>query len=339
MLAVVGQEAVKLAALWFMQVLVMFTAGVQIPDSFCWHGPGAVGISEDSLIPPSFRITGSPHLTFDCRTYLEALSHYLHSLETTYRAPTMAYSNVIAALKQAIPNGIFTERGKELYEKLNGSYLSGFESDLKPYWIVQPRTPEDVAAFLKVVSKHSDSIAFAVRGGGQQPVPGCANIQDGITLDLGLLTGIESRDGIVKVGAGERWVSVYEKLGEDGLTAAGGRSAANGIGGLALEGLSLRTCAPWIGGLTSCRWIILLLQRAGLHLRQCCQLRGRSRLGRDHSSKCQQPRRSVDRPQGFRKQPGGRHSVRLPDLQAGQDLGRLPLVLSPILPQPARGPR
>lgn len=241
MLALVGQEAVRLAELWVMQVLVLFTAGVQIPNSFCWRWFAAVGISEDSLIPPSFPITEPPHLSFDYNTYLEAFSRYSYSLETPCRTPTMAYSNVINALKQAIPNGIFTERGEELYEKLNGSYLSGFESDLKPYWIVQPRTTEDVAEFLKVVSKHSDSISFAVRGGGQQPVPGCANIQDGITLDLGLLTGIESHDGIVKVGAGERWGSVYEKLGEDGLAVAGGRSAANGIGGLALEGLNPQT--------------------------------------------------------------------------------------------------
>ncbi|KAH8766058.1 hypothetical protein F5883DRAFT_460895 [Diaporthe sp. PMI_573] len=148
----------------------------------------------------------------------------------------MAYSSAIDALKQAIPNGVFTERGEELYEKLNGSYLSGFESDLKPVWIVQPRTKEDVAAFLKVVSRHSDTIEFAIRGGGQQPLPGCANIQDGITLDLSLLTGIESKDGLVKVGAGERWGSVYKTLEEEGLAVAGGRSASNGIGGLALEG-------------------------------------------------------------------------------------------------------
>jgi FAD/FMN-containing dehydrogenase len=156
----------------------------------------------------------------------------------------MAYSSAIDALKQAIPNGVFTERGEELYEKLNGSYLSGFESDLKPVWIVQPRTKEDVAAFLKVVSRHSDTIEFAIRGGGQQPLPGCANIQDGITLDLSLLTGIESKHRLVKVGAGERWGSVYKTLEEEGLAVAGGRSASNGIGGLALEGWSPQISVP-----------------------------------------------------------------------------------------------
>lgn len=155
----------------------------------------------------------------------------------------MAYSSAIDALKKAIPNGVFTQRGEELYETLNGSYLSGFESDLKPYWIVQPRTKEDVAAFVKVVSSRSDNIVFAVRGGGQQPLPGCANIQDGITLDLALLKGIDSADGLVKIGAGERWGAVYDKLGQEGLAVAGGRSASNGIGGLTTEGLPSQPCS------------------------------------------------------------------------------------------------
>lgn len=148
----------------------------------------------------------------------------------------MSYSSAIDALKEAMPNSVFTQRGEELYETRNGSYLSGFESDLKPYWIVQPRTKEDVSAFVKVISSRTDGIVFAVRGGGQQPLPGCANIQDGITLDLALLTGIESTNGLVKIGAGERWGAVYEKLGAEGLAVAGGRSAANGIGGLTTEG-------------------------------------------------------------------------------------------------------
>lgn len=148
----------------------------------------------------------------------------------------MASTSVLNALKQAIPNGVFAERGEDLYETLNGSYLSGFESDLKPFSILQPRTREDVAAFLRTIGSYSDSVAFAVRGGGQQPVPGSANIQDGITLDLRLLTGIELSDGVVKIGAGERWGSVYEKLGVEGLAVAGGRSTTSGIGGLALEG-------------------------------------------------------------------------------------------------------
>lgn len=114
----------------------------------------------------------------------------------------MANSSAIDALKETIPNGVFTGRGEELYGSLNGSYLSGFESDLNPSWIVQPRTKEDVAAFLRTKSSYSESVAFAVRSGGQQPIPGCENIQNGITLDLRLLTGIEPSNSIVKIKVG-----------------------------------------------------------------------------------------------------------------------------------------
>lgn len=77
-----------------------------------------------------------------------------------------------------------------------------------------------------------------------QPVPGCANINGGITVDLCRLTGIEVKDGYVEIGAGELWGSVYEKVEPEGLGVTGGRSTNCGIGGLALQGTStlLRTC-------------------------------------------------------------------------------------------------
>ncbi|KAI8946216.1 FAD-binding domain-containing protein [Xylaria longipes] len=72
--------------------------------------------------------------------------------------------------------------------------------------------------------------------GGQQPALGCNNIQGGITLNLSLITGIAVKDETVSIAAGERWGAVYEKLDPLGLSVAGGRSARNGIGGLALQG-------------------------------------------------------------------------------------------------------
>ncbi|ROW09007.1 hypothetical protein VMCG_02683 [Cytospora schulzeri] len=96
----------------------------------------------------------------------------------------------------------------------------------------------DVDKFVTVVRPFAldGSAPFAIRGAGQQPLPGCANIQDGITLDLRFLTGIEIKDGIVSIAAGERWGTVFEKVEEQGLGVAGGRSAQGGIGGLALSG-------------------------------------------------------------------------------------------------------
>lgn len=148
----------------------------------------------------------------------------------------MTPSQVIEALKQALPAGKFVERGTELFEELNTSYLSTLESDIQPAYIFQPRNRKEVAIFLRAIKPFIESVKFAIRGAGCQPVPGCANIQDGITLDLNLLTGIDIKDGSVQIGAGERWGTVYQKLDGEELGVCGSRSAKGGIGGLALEG-------------------------------------------------------------------------------------------------------
>lgn len=75
-----------------------------------------------------------------------------------------------------------------------------------------------------------------VRGAGQQPLPGCANIQGGITIDLRNLVDIEVKQGFVSVGAGARWGKIYEAVQEKGLGVTGSRSAHGGVGGLALSG-------------------------------------------------------------------------------------------------------
>ncbi|OTB04274.1 hypothetical protein M426DRAFT_321108 [Hypoxylon sp. CI-4A] len=152
----------------------------------------------------------------------------------------MGSSQAINALKKAIPEGQFFLRDTAEYGNLNSSYLSQLESDLKPACIFQPRSREDVAAFLRTIQPFSrkGDVLFAVRGGGQQPAPGCANIEGGITVDLGKLTGIEIKadQNLVQIGAGERWGAVYEKLDGHGIGVAGGRANNCGVGGLALQG-------------------------------------------------------------------------------------------------------
>lgn len=112
------------------------------------------------------------------------------------------------------------------------------EGDLLPACIFLPRTRDEVSTFMHVVKPFPvGSVQFAIRGGGQQPVPRCANIHGGITIDLCHLMGIKVRDGYVEIAAGERWGTVYEKLAPEGLGITGGRSTTNGIGGLALQGV------------------------------------------------------------------------------------------------------
>ncbi|KAI5865348.1 hypothetical protein GGS23DRAFT_422663 [Durotheca rogersii] len=151
----------------------------------------------------------------------------------------MAVSKAIEALQQALPGVKFASRGTEEHEALNrSSYQSALQSDIIPACIVQPKTKEEVSTFVKTIRPFviAGEAAFAIVGGGRQPAPGCSNIDNGITLNLSLLNGIEIRDGVVSIAAGETWGPVFDKLVEQGLGCSGSRSSKGGIGGLALSG-------------------------------------------------------------------------------------------------------
>lgn len=146
----------------------------------------------------------------------------------------MASAQVISALKGLFPGEQLVLPGTEAYSEANQSYLSACLSDYNPAAFVRPRNSAEVAAFLRLAKDHD--IQFAVRGGGQQPLEACSNIDDGITLDLSLITGVELKGGHVSVGAGEHWLAVYEKVQSAGLAVGGSRSGKGGIGGLSLSG-------------------------------------------------------------------------------------------------------
>ncbi|KAK8070565.1 fad binding domain protein [Apiospora hydei] len=150
----------------------------------------------------------------------------------------MATSQVVKDLQQVLPDSLFVLRGAEDYDALNKTYQSGLNTEISPSCIFLPKSKDEVSAFLKHAGPRalSGEAPIAVYGAGCQPLPGCANVQDGITVNLSLLRGIDIDEGRVSIAAGERWGAVYEELGKKGLGVAGGRSAKSGIGGLALEG-------------------------------------------------------------------------------------------------------
>ncbi|KAL8880153.1 MAG: hypothetical protein Q9192_008080 [Flavoplaca navasiana] len=129
--------------------------------------------------------------------------------------------------------------GSPVYGESISTYLTAFESDLKPTCIVQPSTRNDVAGFMNIIQPYiTGGVQIAIRAGGNQPFAGAANIAGGITIDLRSLQGVTlgSTKQSVSIGAGESWGSVYEKLAPSGLAVAGGRSSQGGIGGLVLGG-------------------------------------------------------------------------------------------------------
>ncbi|KAI0893530.1 hypothetical protein F4806DRAFT_476168 [Annulohypoxylon nitens] len=146
-------------------------------------------------------------------------------------------AQAISALGQTLPDAhLVTPEEAEEYKSINDSYLSGFESDLSPACIFLPRSKEEVAAFVRTIQPFVGDVQFAIRAAGRQPLPGCANVQGGITVDLRSLKGVSVQGGQVQIAAGESWGAVYEHLEPHGLGVTGGKSTTCGIGGLATQG-------------------------------------------------------------------------------------------------------
>lgn len=150
--------------------------------------------------------------------------------------------SALEVLQQSFPASQFLLPGSIEFEKQNSTYLAAQQSEIKPAAIFQPSTKEDVSKFIQVI-KHftqqgENKFEFAVRGGGQNPLPKCANIEKpGVTLDLAHLNEVNVKEGFVGVGAGARWGKVFDALDGTGLGVSGNRSSKAGIGGLALQGM------------------------------------------------------------------------------------------------------
>ncbi|CAH0057111.1 unnamed protein product [Clonostachys solani] len=73
-------------------------------------------------------------------------------------------------------------------EAANASYLSGLESDLEPARIVQTRSKEGVISFLKTIKPFMSTFGFASA------------------------QGINVKDGVIEIAAGERQGAMYAEL-------------------------------------------------------------------------------------------------------------------------------
>ncbi|MCJ1310157.1 hypothetical protein MMC25_003818 [Agyrium rufum] len=126
------------------------------------------------------------------------------------------------------------------YNESVGSYFAAFEDELSPTCVVRPANANDVSNIIRLVSVPAllGQLQFAVRGGGHTPWAGAANIDNGITIDMQNMTGVKvnARTGVASIGSGERWSSVYQTLGSQGLTIVGGRVSKVGVAGLTTGG-------------------------------------------------------------------------------------------------------
>lgn len=101
---------------------------------------------------------------------------------------------------------------------------------------VTPTSAEDVS--VAVIVLNMGKCSFAVRGGGHTPFAGAANIEDGVTIDLGSMNQVivNQDQSVTSIGAGARWGNVYSELDAMNLAVSGGRVSNVGVAGLTLGG-------------------------------------------------------------------------------------------------------
>ncbi|KAH6605697.1 oxidoreductase [Trichoderma cornu-damae] len=132
--------------------------------------------------------------------------------------------------------------GTDGYTSCHSSYFSQQEAQLRPAVVISPTCVEDVTLAVRHLSSAEDQdgkpVRFAIRSGGHAVDAGAANIDGGVTIDLGRLNTIDVSEDrtTVSIGPGAKWGEVYGKLDGLGLSVAGGRASSVGVGGLTTGG-------------------------------------------------------------------------------------------------------
>ncbi|KAI1654038.1 putative FAD-binding oxidoreductase [Daldinia decipiens] len=106
----------------------------------------------------------------------------------------------------------------------------------KPSCIIQPSNAEELSYVVSTVVDWK--VNFAIRSGGHSVVPGAANINRGVLIDLVNFNSVDydADKKVAVVGSGLRWKEVYTSLDQYNVTVAGGRVLDVGVGGLTLGG-------------------------------------------------------------------------------------------------------
>ncbi|KAF1831135.1 FAD-binding domain-containing protein [Decorospora gaudefroyi] len=162
---------------------------------------------------------------------VQALTKYGVDINSSLQGDGETAASTLAKLypKQIITTAADTEAWRKQFWSVN-------QRDAKPTLIFQPESAKDVAIAL-LVCRFAQA-KFAVKSGGHAAMKGASSADGGIVIDLKKLNMIELSDNkkIAKLGAGNKWESVFEELAKDGLAVAGGRTADVGVGGYTLGG-------------------------------------------------------------------------------------------------------
>jgi hypothetical protein len=103
------------------------------------------------------------------------------------------------------------------------TYWSSQQSQVKPYCTFSPNAALEVSTLVLVA--RLSQCPFAVKSGGHAAFSGASSIEGGITVDLANFKQLKlSADkNIFSVGAGNRWLDVYNYLTPHNLAVVGGR--------------------------------------------------------------------------------------------------------------------
>ncbi|KAG9199276.1 hypothetical protein G6514_008623 [Epicoccum nigrum] len=111
---------------------------------------------------------------------------------------------------------------------------------MSPSCIVQPKSTEEVSQTLRLLVEDLSckQVQFAVRSGGHTTWANSNNIENGVTIDLGLMnkTKLDPSTTIAAIQPGSLWNQVYATLDPLGVTVAGGRAGSVGVAGFLMGG-------------------------------------------------------------------------------------------------------
>lgn len=121
------------------------------------------------------------------------------------------------------------------YEERVDSWWSD-DARLTPSCIVQPKNADEVSKVLRALSNSTDSVA--IRSGGHSHWAGGSNVDNGVTIDLGLIKGTtyDATTGIASILPGGRWADVFAALEPYGVAVTGGRDGNVGVAGFLTGG-------------------------------------------------------------------------------------------------------
>jgi FAD/FMN-containing dehydrogenase len=122
------------------------------------------------------------------------------------------------------------------YEAEQLNYWSAECTALRPSCILMPTSTQQVSSIVSLLQTTNDS--FAIKSGGHMPNKYFASIENGVLISTRMLNQVtyDATSQTVKVGPGNKWEEVHEKLQGTGVTVIGGRIGNVGVGGYMLGG-------------------------------------------------------------------------------------------------------